>query len=392
MSRAVSADRGKLLSIFGPVFLYGPSRTPPFLQGTFVVEIRLTNLTRRFGEVTAVDDVTLTIRPGELFFLLGPSGCGKTTLLRLIAGFLEPDAGTIRFDDRPMERVPAHQRNTGMVFQNYALWPHMTVERNVRYGLDIRRVARDEKHRRVREILALVHMADLADRFPSQLSGGQQQRVALARALVVEPDVVLMDEPLSNLDAKLRLEMRAEIKRIHRRSPRTTVYVTHDQKEALSLADRIALMNDGRIIQVGAPEEVYTRPANLFCARFIAGANTLSGILGAVEGPVGIVRTDLGTFRARLGPEPPAVGKSAAVAVRPELLRPASANDPNVFTAEVLSRMYLGEMVQYLLRAGTTELLATALGSDLWPNAVGEHVLVTFDPGEAVVFPAENLA
>ena len=256
-----------------------------------MVEIRLTNLTKRFGDVTAVDDVTLTIRPGELFFLLGPSGCGKTTLLRLIAGFLEADDGTIHFDDRPMERVPAHLRNTGMVFQNYALWPHMTVERNVRYGLDIRRVGRDEKHRRVREILALVHMADLAGRFPSQLSGGQQQRVALARALVVEPDVVLMDEPLSNLDAKLRLEMRAEIKRIHQRSPRTTVYVTHDQKEALSLADRIALMNDGRIIQVGTPEEVYTRPADLFCARFIAGANTLAGILRSAEGSIGSARS-----------------------------------------------------------------------------------------------------
>ena len=360
-----------------------------------MVEIRLTNLTKRFGDVTAVDDVTLTIRPGELFFLLGPSGCGKTTLLRLIAGFLEADDGTIHFDDRPMERVPAHLRNTGMVFQNYALWPHMTVERNVRYGLDIRRVGRDEKHRRVREILALVHMADLAGRFPSQLSGGQQQRVALARALVVEPDVVLMDEPLSNLDAKLRLEMRAEIKRIHQRSPRTTVYVTHDQKEALSLADRIALMNDGRIIQVGTPEEVYTRPADLFCARFIAGANTLAGILRSAEGSIGFVETRFGAFRARLGPAPPVPGKTAVIAVRPELLRPASPDDPNVFTAEVLSRMYLGEMVQYLLRAGGTELLgtellATALGSDPWPSAVGEHVRVTFDPDEALIFPAEN--
>jgi iron(III) transport system ATP-binding protein len=355
-----------------------------------VVEIRLTNLTKRFGDVTAVDDVTLTIRAGELFFLLGPSGCGKTTLLRLIAGFLDADHGTIHFDDRPMDRVPAHLRNTGMVFQNYALWPHMTVERNVRYGLDIRHVGRDEKRRRVREILALVHMTDLADRFPSQLSGGQQQRVALARALVVEPDVVLLDEPLSNLDAKLRLEMRAEIKRIHRRSPRTSVYVTHDQKEALSLADRIALMNDGRIIQVGTPEEVYTRPANLFCARFIAGANTLSGILRTVEAGKGLVETELGMLRAQLGPEPPVPGEAAVVAVRPELLRPASPDDPNVFTAEVLSRMYLGEMVQYQLRARTTELLATALGSDLWPGAVGARVSVTFDPDQAVVFPAEN--
>jgi len=357
-----------------------------------VVEIRLENLTKRFGEVTAVLDVTITIHAGELFFLLGPSGCGKTTLLRLIAGFLEPDRGTIRFDERCMDRVPAHLRNTGMVFQNYALWPHMNVGRNVRYGLDIRHMDRAEKARRVGEILALVHMTGLEERFPSELSGGQQQRVALARALVVEPDVVLLDEPLSNLDAKLRLEMRAEIKRIHRRSPRTAVYVTHDQKEALSLADRIALMNEGRIIQVGTPEEVYTHPANLFCARFIGGANTLAGILRTAEGGRGLVQTELGPLWARLGPEAPALGKSAVVAVRPELLRPASTGDRNVFTAEILSRMYLGEMVQYQLRTRTTELLATALGSDLWPGALGEHVQVTFDPDAAVVFPGEEPA
>jgi iron(III) transport system ATP-binding protein len=357
-----------------------------------VVEITLRNLTKRFDDVTAVDDVTITIRAGELFFLLGPSGCGKTTLLRLIAGFLDPDRGTIHFDGRRIDRLPAHRRHTGMVFQNYALWPHMTVERNVRYGLDIRHMGREEKDRRVREILALVHMTGLEERFPSQLSGGQQQRVALARALVVEPDVVLLDEPLSNLDAKLRLEMRAEIKHIHQRSPGTAVYVTHDQKEALSLADRIALMNDGRIIQVGTPEEVYTHPANLFCARFIGGANTLTGILRTVEGGRGLVETGLGPLWARLGPEEPTPGTSAVVAVRPELLRPAARDDRNVFTAEVLSRMYLGEMVQYQLRAEGTELLATALGSDPWPGTPGEHVRVTFDPEAAIVFPAEKPA
>ena len=355
-----------------------------------MVEIKLDNLTKRFGEVTAVDDVTLTVPPGELFFLLGPSGCGKTTLLRLVAGFLEADGGTIRFGDRRMEGVPAHRRNTGMVFQNYALWPHMTVFRNVRYGLDIRQVPHVERDRRVHEILSLVQMTGYDRRYPSELSGGQQQRVALARALVVEPDVVLLDEPLSNLDAKLRLEMRAEIRRIHRRSPRTAVYVTHDQKEALSMADHIALMHEGAIVQVGTPEEVYTRPADLFCARFIGNCNSVTGTVRGISDGKVFVETALGTLSGRPGPQPMAAGDDVVITIRPELLRPASSHEENAFTAQVVSRMYLGEMVQYQLRAGHTELLATVLGTGAPTASDGTELRLAFDADEAVVFPTED--
>ncbi|HID10089.1 MAG TPA: ABC transporter ATP-binding protein, partial [Candidatus Latescibacteria bacterium] len=196
--------------------------------------VRLDGVSKAFGEVWAIEDVSLEVAPGELFFLLGPSGCGKTTLLRLIAGFYRPDRGRIFFGDREVTHLPPHRRNTAMVFQNYALWPHMTVWENVAYGLKVRRVGREKLRERVEEVLEIVRMAEYADRFPGQLSGGQQQRVALARALVVEPKVVLLDEPLSNLDVKLRLEMREEIRRIHERVGRTMIYVTHDQKEALS--------------------------------------------------------------------------------------------------------------------------------------------------------------
>jgi iron(III) transport system ATP-binding protein len=355
-----------------------------------VVEIALENLTKRYDTVTAVDDVTLTVPQGNLFFLLGPSGCGKTTLLRLIAGFAEADAGAIRFDGRRVDDVPAHLRNTGMVFQNYALWPHMDVYRNVRYGLDIRRLSRDRKDREVARMLSLVRMSGLEGRYPAELSGGQQQRVALARALVVEPAVVLLDEPLSNLDAKLRLEMRSEIKRIHRELGRTTVYVTHDQKEALSMADRVAVMNEGRIVQVGAPEEVYTRPVSLFCARFIGGSSTLPGAVREVANRTVRVETPLGLMSASEGPKKLSPGGRAVIAVRPELLRPASADAPNAFRARVVVRMYLGDMVQYQLRAGDLELTATVLGSDDWKASAGQDLTLAFGPGEAVAFPEES--
>ncbi|MFQ6099185.1 MAG: ABC transporter ATP-binding protein, partial [Armatimonadota bacterium] len=249
-----------------------------------MVSVHLRSVTKRFGDKEAVADATLDIETGELFFLLGPSGCGKTTCLRIVAGFYEPDEGDVLFDDRPMSGVPAHKRNTGMVFQNYALWPHMTVYENVEYGLNVRGLGRDERRERVISALRAVHMSEQAEMRPNQLSGGQQQRIALARALVIEPDVLLLDEPLSNLDARLRLQMREEIRRIHREVGITAIYVTHDQEEALSMADRLAVMNDGRIEQVGTPREVYTRPANEFVAGFIGDTNFIDGVVRAVEG------------------------------------------------------------------------------------------------------------
>ncbi|MFW5653610.1 MAG: ABC transporter ATP-binding protein [Planctomycetota bacterium] len=238
--------------------------------------ITLEGIRKEFGSTVAVDSISLTIRPGDLFFLLGPSGCGKTTLLRMIAGFVDPTAGRILLGDRDVTHLPPEKRNTGMVFQNYALWPHMTVAENVAFGLSVRKVTKAERDDRVMEALAAVRMEDYALRRPNQLSGGQQQRVALARALVIRPSVLLLDEPLSNLDAKLRLEMRSEIRRICTETGITTVYVTHDQKEALSMADGMAVLRSGNIEQTGAPKAVYDRPRTRFVADFLGETNFAS--------------------------------------------------------------------------------------------------------------------
>src|SRR5436190_5526067 len=262
------------------------------------MRVSIRNLTKKFGEAVVIKAISLEVHDQELFFLLGPSGCGKTTLLRLIAGFYLPDEGRLFFGGKPMNAVPPHQRNTGMVFQNYALWPHMTVAENVVYGLDVRGVSAAEKKERVAEALAIVQMDKFAHRAPNQLSGGQQQRVALARALVIRPDVLLLDEPLSNLDARLRLEMREEIRRIHARTRITTIYVTHDQKEALSLADRMAVLRHGIVEQLGDPRSIYRSPANRFVADFIGETNWFEARLQSTSGQEMILETEFGTWRA----------------------------------------------------------------------------------------------
>jgi iron(III) transport system ATP-binding protein len=241
----------------------------------------LRGLTKRFGDAVALDNVSLTIEHGTLVCLLGPSGCGKTTALRLLAGFIEPSAGEIVLGDRvvssPRRTLPPEQRNVSMVFQSYALWPHMTVAQNIAYGLEIRKLDRAAVARKVDAILATARLAELAERYPAELSGGQQQRVSLARALIVEPETLLLDEPLSNLDANLREEMRFEVRRLHDTYRYTTVYVTHDQSEAMTTADLIAVMNVGRIEQIGSPREVYDRPRSEFVARFLGGSNIVRG-------------------------------------------------------------------------------------------------------------------
>ena len=251
--------------------------------------ITASNLTKSFSpESRVVDGVSFAIQPGEMFFLLGPSGCGKTTVLRMLAGFLRPDGGDILFEQKRMNDVPPQHRNTAMVFQNYAIWPHLTVYENVAYGPRARKLDGKSVHRRVTDALRVVRLEELAQRKPAQLSGGQQQRVALARALAVEPDLILLDEPLSNLDARLRLELRGELLRIHRETGATCLYVTHDQEEALSLADRLAVMNQGRIEQMGAPRELYEHPVNEFTARFMGEINVLppdSPLAGVLGGP-----------------------------------------------------------------------------------------------------------
>jgi iron(III) transport system ATP-binding protein len=246
-----------------------------------VASVELRNLTKRYGDLAVVDDVSLTIEHGRLVCLLGPSGCGKTTTLRLIAGFAEPSAGEIRVGDQlvssPARTLPPERRNMSMIFQSYALWPHMTVAENIAYGLKLRKVDRDTISRKLGAILATTHLSPFAERYPGELSGGQQQRVALARALIVEPETLLLDEPLSNLDANLREEMRFEVRRLHDEYRYTTVYVTHDQSEAMTTADLIAVMNAGKIEQAGPPEEIYDQPRSEFVARFIGSSNVLRG-------------------------------------------------------------------------------------------------------------------
>lgn len=318
------------------------------------VPVLLKQITKRFGDVIALENIDLEIAEGELFFLLGPSGCGKTTCLRIVAGFYQPDEGELYFGKRRMNDVPPHKRNTGMVFQNYALWPHMTVYENVAYGLDVRKVSASEKRRRVQQALEIVHMEEYAQRTPNQLSGGQQQRVALARALVIEPEVLLLDEPLSNLDAQLRLEMRQEIKRIHRETGITALYVTHDQKEALSLADRLAVMKDGRVIQVGSPREVYTHPVNRFVAGFIGETNFLEGHVVERESEQIGVKTPVGTVFSSQA-EGFQIGEAITLSVRPESLV--------VSTEAVGALNELPAVVQRITYLGNVEELELSLSN-----------------------------
>jgi len=324
-----------------------------------MISIRIEKLTKRFGAVTALNGLDLVVNPGELFFLLGPSGCGKTTLLRCLAGFYIPDEGRIFFGDEDVTRLAPHRRNTGMMFQSYALWPHMSVAENVAFGLEERRLPKAEIRRKVGEALESVHMGAYAARRPNQLSGGQQQRVALARALVIRPRCLLLDEPLSNLDARLRLEMRMEIRRVCKEFELTTVYVTHDQKEALSVSDRMAILDGGRILQVGTPQEIYRRPAKRTVADFIGETNFIPGKLVSNSGGRARVATAVGELEGVPGdpsaPVPP--GADVTVSVRPECWT-ISPERPgvNAIRGSIGESIYLGEYAQYDFVSGGTTL------------------------------------
>lgn len=340
------------------------------------VSIRIESLVKVFGSLRAVDSVSLTIEPGELFFLLGPSGCGKTTLLRSIAGFHQPESGSVFIGDREVTHLPPHRRETGMVFQNYALWPHLSVAENVAFGLEMRGVKRPEIRRRVAEALERVHMSDRAATKPGLLSGGQQQRVALARALVIEPQCLLLDEPLSNLDAKLRVEMRVEIRRICKQAGLTAVYVTHDQKEALSAADRMAVLRDGRVEQVGTPSAVYRRPANRFVAGFIGEANFVDGTVAEAAADSIRVDTPLGFLTAGGSAPFASRGTPVTLCIRPEAIRldPPPTHAPNGLHARLRHTVYQGEVAQHALAmSGNGDATVEWKASELNPVAATDR-------------------
>ncbi|HYF51435.1 MAG TPA: ABC transporter ATP-binding protein [Planctomycetota bacterium] len=320
------------------------------------MSLTITDLRVTYGNVRALDGVSVTLEPGEMFFLLGPSGCGKSTLLRSVAGFIEDFDGDIGIGSESLKGVPPHKRDFGMVFQNYALFPHLTVNGNVAFGLDARNVPSAEKATRVAEALKMVGLEGYGERRPGELSGGQQQRVALARALVIRPRVLLLDEPLSNLDARLRWEMREEIRRIHRQTKITTLYVTHDQSEALSLADRMAILRAGKIEALGPPRELYRYPPNRFSADFLGDVNAVKCTLAA-DGKSAV--TELGTVELHTDTLPPGVapGKEATVFCRPESVailenetsQPQAGFQMLSSTARVVSGAFLGQSTLYEL-------------------------------------------
>jgi ABC-type Fe3+/spermidine/putrescine transport system ATPase subunit len=327
-----------------------------------VAHVALEHLSRKFGNVTALHDVHLTIADGEFVSLLGPSGCGKTTTLRLLAGFLAPDGGRIIVGDRvlsaPGAVVPPEERGMAMIFQSYAVWPHKTVFDNVAFGLKLRRIPRAEIRERVGQMLDLVRLGELPQRYPGELSGGQQQRVALARALVVRPDILLLDEPLSNLDASLREEMRFEIRRLHDEMRITSVYVTHDQAEAMVTSDRIAVMNEGRVEQIGTPEEIYEHPRTQFVASFIGRTNCLTGVVAGRAS----VRCNGLALAVGVNVGIPPAGQTVAVSIRPQEILLGAAGEMgdggaiNVLDGRILRHAYLGEGRDYLVEVAGTDL------------------------------------
>jgi iron(III) transport system ATP-binding protein len=353
-----------------------------------MISIRIQKLSKRFGAVTALHDLDLVIEPGELFFLLGPSGCGKTTLLRCMAGFYIPESGKIFFGDEDVTQLAPHKRNTGMMFQSYALWPHMTVAENVAFGLEERKLPRAEITTKVGEALESVHMGAYASRKPNQLSGGQQQRVALARALVIRPRCLLLDEPLSNLDARLRLEMRTEIRRICKEFRLTTVYVTHDQKEALSVSDRMAVMEGGHIKQLGTPQEIYRRPTTRTVADFIGETNFIKGTLKGVSQGRATVTTDMGEFQGVFGDASfqPAVGSEVTLSVRPECFT-ISPGQPgvNAVRGRIGKSVYLGENAQYDFVSGASTLKILELNPRFVDGSGAADVFASAQPDDVVV-------
>ena len=344
-------------------------------------EVIIRDAVKRYGDFTALNGVSLNIKEGEFFTLLGPSGCGKTTLLRMIAGFNSIEAGDFYFGEKRINDVPAHKRDIGMVFQNYAIFPHLTVKENVAYGLKARKTPKKEIETRVAEALKLVQIEHLADRKPNELSGGQQQRVALARAFVIEPSVLLMDEPLSNLDAKLRVQMRTVIKKLQRRLGITTIYVTHDQEEALAISDRIAVMKDGNIMQIGTPNEIYAKPQNPFVAGFIGVSNFVEcEVEGSKVTIPGVMTVDIPVRKEFTGK-----GKLSA---RPEQLFFSETGMPG----KILFSTFLGDFIEYEVELdnGQSLIVNEYTKDTATVHEDGKRVCLNFDPERVSLYVAET--
>lgn len=351
--------------------------------------LRLLNIVKKYGKLAAVDDLSLEVKEGELLTLLGPSGCGKTTVLRSISGFVAVDSGDVFIGNRRVTDVLPEKRGIGLVFQNYALWPHMTVFQNLAFGLELKKMPKDKIKAKVEESLAMVKLEGHEDRYPRQLSGGQQQRVALARALVLEPDILLLDEPLSNLDALLREQMRFEIAQIHKQYGITTVYVTHDQTEAMVISDRIVVLDRGRMMQLGKPVDIYSRPANKFVAGFMGTTNFIHGKVADFYDDYMVVTTESGLslYGKGSGLER---GQEVDVAIRPENIdfMPASKTSSgkknlNVFDAKVVRASYVGELIDYQLEI--KDSLIRAKGDVRRRLAEGETVKIHLDPDQLAV-------
>ena len=355
-------------------------------------EVEVSNVTKCFGVVTAVDSVSLGVRPGEFLTLLGPSGCGKTTLLRMIAGFEAPDVGRIILAGRDVTGVPPYRRDVTTVFQQYALFPHLNVFENVAFGLERRKVPRDETRKRVGRALELVRLSGLDERRPSELSGGQKQRVALARALVLEPRVLLLDEPLAALDLKLRKQMQLELKSLQQRVGISFVYVTHDQEEALTMSDRVAVMNAGRVEQIGLAQEIYESPATEFVAGFIGVSNILEARIESVNDHVATIKLDSLMINALASGSRP--GDRVRIMLRPEKLRlSAEAGSGEALVGRIESAVYLGESTQWLIEIDggrkLTVLEQNRRRTQSAQDRIGEKGFVTWDPESAVVLRSE---
>jgi putative spermidine/putrescine transport system ATP-binding protein len=354
-----------------------------------IERLQIRNLTKQFADLAALRAFDLDVRGGEFISLLGPSGCGKTTALNCIAGLLDPDDGTIDVDGKSIVGTPPEHRRFGMVFQNYALFPHLTVGRNVSFGLEMQRVPKVQIRERVDRVLDMVKLRDQRDKYPAQLSGGQQQRIAIARAVVTEPRLMLMDEPLSNLDAKLRLEMRTEIRRLHQALGLTTIYVTHDQEEALSLSDRVVLMDQGVIRQAGTPREVYLEPASAYAANFLGSRNLLPVHVTAVVGDRIEIVTESGTALTGMPRGTFSPGDPAIASIRPEhvIVARQDQGGGNAASGTVVTVEFLGQGTELGIQTARAELFI-ARSDDLWQ--AGDAIVVQLPAERLFVFPVEN--